>query len=288
MNEALLYLSRAHRARLLKIWRSAGWPHRDALDLDLLAADLLVQCWSSDGRESFRPSAAGMAWLADLRHTNRRAVSAHDRLAARLANKLRSSGRVVWRELSLRAQVSQAPAASATSAAADTHTAIAATTSVDPAMRSGLESPALWSECDLAPVAEPPRDKAWRLARPDLFSIRNTSVQAYLHPVVHEIKVSRADLLSDLRSPQKRQAYEWLCCECYYVFPESIASADEIPEPYGVLVRRGTHEDGALELLRPARHSSCTLPFAVWMALAQASPWREEPDETAQGELGSD
>ena len=36
----------------------------------------------------------------------------------------------------------------------------------------------------------------WKLCRPDVFSIRNSSVPAYLDPIVHEIKVSRADLLA--------------------------------------------------------------------------------------------
>ena len=35
----------------------------------------------------------------------------------------------------------------------------------------------------------------WKMCMPDVFSIRSTSRQEYLDPVVHEIKVSRADLL---------------------------------------------------------------------------------------------
>jgi len=34
----------------------------------------------------------------------------------------------------------------------------------------------------------------WRMCIPDVFSIRNSTVQRYLEPIVHEIKVSRADL----------------------------------------------------------------------------------------------
>lgn len=47
----------------------------------------------------------------------------------------------------------------------------------------------------------------WKICMPDVFSIRNTSVAAYLEPVVHEIKVSRADLLGDLKSKDKRDGY---------------------------------------------------------------------------------
>ena len=60
---------------------------------------------------------------------------------------------------------------------------------------------------------EPPR---WCMARPDVFSIRNTSVEAYAQPVVHEIKVRRADLIADLRKPDKRAAYLDLGGECWY------------------------------------------------------------------------
>ncbi len=47
----------------------------------------------------------------------------------------------------------------------------------------------------------------WKMCQPDVFSIRNSSWQDYLVPVIHEIKVSRADLLGDLKRPEKRAAY---------------------------------------------------------------------------------
>jgi len=37
-------------------------------------------------------------------------------------------------------------------------------------------------------------EDGWVEAIPDVFSIRHTTVEAYLEPVVHEIKVSRADI----------------------------------------------------------------------------------------------
>ena len=30
-------LTRPHRTRLMQIWRSAGWPCKDAIEIDLLA-----------------------------------------------------------------------------------------------------------------------------------------------------------------------------------------------------------------------------------------------------------
>jgi hypothetical protein len=122
------------------------------------------------------------------------------------------------------------------------------------------------------------------MARPDVFSMRNTSVEAYLHPLVHEIKASRADLLADLRNAPKRESYRWLSCETYFVFPASVARADEIPPPFGVLILQGSVEDGTLELARCAQHARCRLPFAVWLALAKARAAYIETDDP-QGEL---
>ena len=45
-------LSRVHRTRLMQIWRSAGWPCRDGIEIDLLAAQLLVVQPSADGRDT--------------------------------------------------------------------------------------------------------------------------------------------------------------------------------------------------------------------------------------------
>jgi hypothetical protein len=128
---------------------------------------------------------------------------------------------------------------------------------------------------DDAKVQPPHQGKAsWRLARPDVFSVRRTSVEAYLQPMVHEVKVSRADLLSDLRHDAKRESYLWLSCETYYVFPAGVAEPREIPEAFGIWLLNGSIETGTLDLIRPARHAACKLPFPVWMALAAAPPMR--------------
>ena len=41
-------------------------------------------------------------------------------------------------------------------------------------------------------------------------------------------------------------------------------------------VLHGGVDDGHFELLRPARHAVCKLPFAVWMALCKAAPLRSQ------------
>jgi len=217
----------------MHVWRSGGWPCRDAIEIDLIAAAWVSLSVADSGHETLKLTDTGIQILAASRQRNQRAASAHDRLAARVAQQLMDGGRIVWRELSLRAQVS---------------------------------------------TADEPPASTWRIARPDVFSVRNTSVEAYLQPIVHEVKASRADLLSDLRHAAKRASYQWLCSECFYVFPAGVAQPQEIPEAFGVMVVHGNIDTGALELLRPARHATCSLPFAVWLALAKATPLRNEAE----------
>lgn len=124
-------------------------------------------------------------------------------------------------------------------------------------------------------------DPGWAIAMPDVYSIRHTTVEDYVEPIAHEIKVRRADLLADLRRPAKGEAYRWLSSECWYVIRAGIAQPDEIPPVYGVLL---AGDGGALEVARPAPRRPMRLPFMVWMALARAVP--EPVDDDAQPGLG--
>ena len=282
-------LNRSHRTRLMQIWRSAGWPCKDGIEIDLLAARLVALQATPGGCETLQLTEAGIAHLAEARQSGLRALSGHDRLAQRFAEQhLLAGGRIVWRELSLRAPTVPMPDVALVANAVATEAA--ANLAALPTALSAMDS--LWGDGDLAqgdeapPVASRPARQSWRMARPDLFSVRNTSVEAYLQPMVHEIKFSRADLLSDLRHAAKRQAYEWLCESCYYVFPAHIAKPEEIPPQFGIWVLHGGVDDGHFELLRPARHAVCKLPFAVWMALCKAAPLRSQ-SETAQTRLGA-
>lgn len=117
----------------------------------------------------------------------------------------------------------------------------------------------------------------WLRLRPDVFSIRQTTRSDYLAPMVHEIKTARADLLSDLRKPDKATGYLALAGCCYYVLAEGIAAPDEIPEAYGVWMA----EREGLRLLRTAPRVPVTLDFGTWMALARATPVPVAPDPQA-------
>jgi len=135
----------------------------------------------------------------------------------------------------------------------------------------------------LASVCEQEGEEAgtrWVMAVPDVFSIRQTTREDRLEPSVHEIKVRRADLLADLKRPDKRAAYLALAGECWYVLAPGVGDADDVPAPHGVLRAAA----GGLELLRPAERRVQRPGFMLWMALARAAPDPVPDDE--QSRLG--
>ena len=219
-----------HRRRLREVYRSAGWPFLDAVEIELLAAGLIERVRGPLGHETLRVTDAGLALVAETLQQNRQRRDAHEALVERVAREMTRAGRLAWRGLALRAKVGE----------------------------------------------------AWAMAMPDVFSIRHTTVEAYLEPIVHEVKVHRADLLSDLRSPTKSAAYLQLSSECWYAIRAGIAEPHEIPPEFGVLVATDTE----LDVARPAPKRPMQMPFGLWMALARATPlggWRLDD---AQGHLG--
>jgi hypothetical protein len=234
-------LTRAHGRRLRDIYRSAGWPSQDPLEIDLLAAGMLERVRSPLGHETLRVTDRGLQWLATVLARNRAALSSHEALVQRVAQEMARAGRLAWTGLGLRAQV---------------------------------------------PTGDAAKPLRWCVARPDVFSIRHTSVESYVEPIVHEIKVRRADLLADLRQEAKRAAYRDLG-ECWYVLGtdargRAIAEPDEVPPECGVMV---VQTEGRLSVARPAlRPARAGLPFGVWMALAKATPMAGSDDD-AQGLL---
>ncbi|HZY19116.1 MAG TPA: hypothetical protein VFE82_11600 [Ramlibacter sp.] len=235
-------IGRAHARRLREVYRSAGWPCQDPLEIELLAAGLLDRVLAPSGHETLRVTQSGLQLIASTLQTNRSRLSAHEALVERVAREMCRSGRVAWRGLSLRAQV---------------------------------------------PVQDGEGPMQWCMCKPDVFSIRNTSVAEYVDPVVHEVKVRRSDLLADLRQAAKRAAYLDLG-ECWYVLGADargrcIGAPEEVPDGCGVMVL----EQDRLCVARPAaRARRQQLPFGVWMALAKATPVAGL-DEDCQGRLAA-
>lgn len=224
---------RAHLQRLRQLWRSAGWPSQDLVEIELLAAGWVERLQEADGRERLRVTDAGVALIAESLSRNRAARDAHEALVERVATEMQRAGRIAWRGLSLRA---------------------------------GL--------------AREDGGTQWVNAMPDVYSIRHSTVEDWLEPAIHEIKVQRSDLLGELRRPAKSAAYRALCGQCWFVIKAGIAEPDEIPPEYGVLIGHAGH----LELARPAPKRVHKPDFATWMALARAMPLLP-PDDDPQSPL---
>ena len=235
-------LAPPHRRRLRDIYRSAGWPCQDGIEIELLGAGLVERVRGPLGHETLRVTNAGIAVLAQTLQRNRARRDLHEELVERVAREMTRAGRLAWRGLSLRAKLPDSAAP------------------------------------DGASVPGP-----WVVAMPDVFSIRHTTVEAYLEPIVHEIKVRRSDLLGELRNPAKRAAYLQLGGELWYVLREGIAEPDEIPPECGVLIA----SQGTLDVARPAPKRTMRLPFPTWMALARATPldgWRSDDAQLLLGD----
>ena len=221
-------ITRFHTKRLREVYRSAGWPFQDTVEIELIAAGLLEQTSEPTGHDKVRVTPKGIAYLAQSIQKNRQNRSAHELLVDRIAQTMVRDGRIVWTSLSLRARL----------------------------------------------PSEPETPNRWKICKPDVFSIRHTSVASYLEPIVHEIKVSRADLLGDLKSKDKRDCYLDVGGQCWYVLGcdtkgRPIGQEDDVPPECGVMIA----EPDRLHVVRNAvKRSARELPFAIWMALAKATP----------------
>ena len=234
-------LTRRHYQRLRDMYRSAGWPCHDPIEVELIAAGCLQRVFDAAGREHLRVSEAGITLLAQTFARNRAALSAHEALVQGMAREQLRAGRLVWTGLALRAPL---------------------------------------------PRAGEPLANDWVMACPDVYSIRRSSRADWLEPLVHEIKVSRADLLSDLRKPAKRAAYLGMAAAVWYVLGRDargrpIGDERDVPEDCGVLLIAEPGSGERWELRREApRRAVPQLPLGVWLALAQATPLQAaEPDQ---------
>lgn len=118
-------------------------------------------------------------------------------------------------------------------------------------------------------------EDAWRNCLPDVYSLRNTTALKHALPMIHEVKVSRADLLADLADAGKRMAYQALSSEFYYVMPAGLATLAEIPFDCGVMYA----EDSKLVIARPAEHRPVSPGFSEWMAIARRGAERFDPPD---------
>ena len=231
-------LPRAHARRLRDIYRSAGWPSQDTIEVDLLAAGLLERLRSADGHESLRLTDAGIQALSGSLQRNRAAFDAHEALVNAVARQMQHGGRIVFTGLALRARVP-----------------VEAGAAEGGAQRWCVAKPDVFSvrhtskESFLAPAVHEIKVK-----RADVLGElkRPAKRAAYL------------DMSSEAWFVLGRDAKG-----------REIADASELPLEFGVLqLAAGATASAStrLELVRPAPRRSRTLPFAVWLALARAVP----------------
>jgi hypothetical protein len=214
-------LKRIHMQRLRQMYRSAGWPCLDTIEIDLIAAGLLERITPEGKPEFLRVSDKGMQVLAESLQTNRAAYDAHETLVRKVAEQQIEQGRIAYLDLTL------------------------------------LSKPG----------------EEWQYSKPDVFSIRKTTSEKYLEPIIHEVKVRRADLLGDLKKPEKHQGYLAAAGQCVYVLAAGIAEPEEIPECCVVMVEVG----GRLVTVIAAPRTEPFVPsISTWMSLAKVTPYRFE------------
>ncbi|MEY4564997.1 MAG: hypothetical protein RLZZ618_4274 [Pseudomonadota bacterium] len=258
-----------HQRRLREVWRSAGWPCQDLIEIDLLAAGLLERVRQPSGPDCLRVTDAGVRVLADTLQRNRAKRDAHEALVECVAREMTRNGRLAWQGLSLLAPLAR------------DDTSVALPLTVKDAADDALRRDDWLGEPPPRPPALPPA--RWVSAMPDVYSVRHTTVEAYLEPIVHEVKVRRSDLLADLNRPAKRAAYLALSSQCWYVLKAGIAEPHEVPPECGVIFATGT----TLDVARPAPRRPFQMPFGLWMALARSTPmpgWRAEEAQACLGE----
>jgi hypothetical protein len=200
------------------MYRSAGWPCLDTIEIDLLAAGLLERVARGSGPENLRVTDAGLQHLSATLNRNRAARDEHEALVERVCEEQLRNGRIAYRGLTL--------------------------------------------------LAKP--EQSWLHLRPDVYSIANTTAEGYVEPVVHEIKVKRADLKADLKKADKRAGYITMCSQFYYVLAEGIGTDEDIPPECGVMIAAGD----AIRTVRAAPKRVMEIGFGQWMALAKADRYR--------------
>ena len=101
----VIALGRVHATRLRDLYRSAGWPSQDKVEVELLAAGLLERVSELSSHDRVKLTDAGITHLASAFYKNRQARSAHEALVESVAQTMMRNGRIVWTGLSLRAQL---------------------------------------------------------------------------------------------------------------------------------------------------------------------------------------
>jgi hypothetical protein len=89
------------------------------------------------------------------------------------------------------------------------------------------------------------------LVRPDVFSMEATLEPSQMRPQIHEVKVTRADFLADVKNEKKRGGNLIFCDAFYYAAPSGLIKPEEVPDGCGLVIE---HSPCEFEILvRPKR-----------------------------------
>jgi len=100
--------------------------------------------------------------------------------------------------------------------------------------------------------------------RPDVYSLACTYNEKRINPSVYEVKVSRADFLSDLANVEKRLGYSTLSEYFFHAAPRGLIALDELPAECG-LVEEVSEGDFLVSRRAPKR--KCAMDAKLFMNL---------------------
>lgn len=89
-------LKKVHAKRLRDMYRSAGWPYLDVVEIELLAAGLLERLQEDGGHERMRVTDAGIQFLSQAANFNRQVKDPTKRWLKKLPMTCIKDGRPIW------------------------------------------------------------------------------------------------------------------------------------------------------------------------------------------------
>lgn len=109
----------------------------------------------------------------------------------------------------------------------------------------------------------------------DVFTMKLSRTNPLL--TCYEVKASRADFLSDIRT-RKYRRYEPYAERCYFATPAKLVTRSEVPEGWGLISRgpRGWHTVKGAPRYKPEDAAYREVLLAFVLAL-HPGPWAEQP-----------
>lgn len=112
----------------------------------------------------------------------------------------------------------------------------------------------VWTNTEFKAFLQPvDGQESFKFVKPDVFSILPTHNVDKISPVIHEVKISRADFFADVARPEKRGAYLALASAVYYVLPAGMVAVTEVPIECGLLFEEAPGQFTKIRSIRAKR-----------------------------------